>query len=250
MDRYGLLSEITVLAKKHYGETLEPSLHSLLVEISQAVPNAGFEEPGHADYGLFVFNGPVEIERDEDTVNPFIEDLLYYHFTAPKDQPVTILFSSNGGDLDGGMAIMGVLQKIRSEGRKVHIHVTGSAQSIAQDILQVADHRSIEPIGYLMLHNVKWDVPDAAEASSHRVETEAMETLTKIAIGLWTSRTGKSYDYYRKKIQGKNWYLTAQEALSEGLVDEVTTWAPYPAPRASEAPLKPKRKRKEQSDVL
>jgi ATP-dependent protease ClpP protease subunit len=48
---------------------------------------------------------------------------------------------------------------------------------------------------------------------------------------IYSSRTGKNPDYYREKLTEHNWYLSAEEALAEGLVDEVLP----PPPRRKKA---------------
>jgi hypothetical protein len=67
--------------------------------------------------------------------------------------------------------------------------------------------------------------------------------LMKTFIELWTLRTGKSYEYWSKLIKHKDVYYTAQEALQEGLIDEIISWEPYSSPKASESPLGTKKRK-------
>jgi ATP-dependent protease ClpP protease subunit len=248
-NRLSLLSDIEVLAKQQYGETLEPSLYKLLLEIVKYIPSSAFDEIGSRETGIITFNSEITCSEDENTVDPLVEDLIAFHENAPLSTDLTLLLSSPGGSVTGGMSIISILQRMRTENRKVVIHVTGEACSMGNQILQVADWRSIEPSGILMLHEIAWGV-EHASASSHKAESEFWSKQQKVLMSLWTLRTGRPVEYYSQKTANKDWWLTAQEALEENLVDEIITWKQYPTPPALPVVVVPTKKTRKPRKVV
>jgi ATP-dependent protease ClpP protease subunit len=228
-----LLEKFYIKAAEHYNFDVPSSVNELLHKLLPLVSEAAFEDIGPRETGIIVFNNSITDEGTDDgtgTIASFVYDVLGFHFNTPTSLPLTIMFSSPGGSVSDGMVMISVLQKLRREQRKLHIHVTGEACSMGNQILQTADHRSIEPTGILMLHEIAWGV-EHATASSHKTESEFWAKQQRVLMSLWCSRTGRPMEYYTQKTSNKDWWLTSQEALAENLVDEVVEWAPYPEPK-------------------
>jgi hypothetical protein len=64
--------------------------------------------------------------------------------------------------------------------------------------------------------------PESQLSSSEMVGMgEFSHKLEKLAFAQWADRTGRPVDYYVAQTDSKEWWMTAQEALGEGFVDEV-----------------------------
>ncbi len=243
-NRTSILADMEIIAQTHFGKELDTKFFPFLAEIVRYLPATTFNALSDSDTGVVSFSGPVEYkgEDTEDSVTPLIEDILIVHQNAPIHIPLSILFSSTGGDLDGGLAIMGALQYARHGGRQVHIHVTGSAMSMGHQILQTADLRTMEPNACLMLHEMAWTIGNST-VTEHTLEAAAGLKMLKTFIELWTLRTGKPYEYWAEKIKHKDAYYSAKEALDEGLIDQIIEWKPYKPPLYVPVPAKAKKPR-------
>ncbi len=140
--------------------------------------------------------------------------------------PITLFISSGGGYIDLGLAIQSIIEQMRREGRKVIGHVVGYAHSSAFDILQHCDIRKAEPTAGFVVHEDQFRKISGSTTSlmrecvfSHKLEKAQWEGLAK--------RTGKSVQYYKRKTAGKDWFLTAQEAFKEKLLDELIQPIPF-----------------------
>jgi ATP-dependent Clp protease protease subunit len=130
-------------------------------------------------------------------------------------QPIRIILNSLGGNIVDGFAIFDAISSSESE---TTIEINGSAESIAAVIVQAADRRVAHVHAEFMLHDgtttvdARWRDAEL-QVASHRVFRKRM-------YDVFSSRTGKKTSYYRERMKN-DWYLTATQALSEGLIDEV-----------------------------
>lgn len=165
---------------------------------------------------------------DEDGVKyaiAVVERMHTLHNELPPETPIQLLISCSGGYADQGGAIQSMVGMIRRDGRKVNGHVLGCAQSYGFNILQECDHRTAEALALLMAHECQ-SVSDGS-TSARKIAVEFEEKLNLLDFEHWASRTGKPVDYYRERCAGRNWYLTAREALAEGLLDAVLPPKPF-----------------------
>jgi ATP-dependent protease ClpP protease subunit len=243
-DRYALLTEFQVEAAKYPDAVIPPSL---LISLAQKVPTSQFTTTDLTNVGEVYFIGMLDKgSSDEDgdsTVGlEFLTELRMAHRVLPPGHPVTIYISSGGGSVMLGLAIQAQIQRMRREGRDIIGHVVGYAFSSAFDILQHCDYRVAEPFAGLMTHEESFGIEGSSgqiaqeAAFSKKMEATQFEHLAK--------RTGRDPRYYRDKVGGgKSWFLTAQEALAEGLLDEVKALSPLPVSKVSPPPTTRKRAR-------
>lgn len=202
----------------------------LVPELIDEIPIEAFDPKSAWEQGILYFHGDVE----EDHVRYTQEYLTEAHVNAKPDAPLTLYLSSFGGCVMTGLALASTIQEIRRSGRRVNIHIQGCAMSMGSIIAQVADHRSIEPSAWLMIHEISGSVMES-KTSTMRDEAEFMDRLEQQVFALYTARTGKPIEYWRKKMHRRDWFLTAAEALEEGLVDEVKPVPEYPRKRRKAA---------------
>lgn len=212
-------------------------LQRLAPELIEAVPSAAFDPIQPVDNGVLFYHGTVS----ENEVTDFQHDLLRAHLNLPKGVPITLNLSSVGGSVFAGLALISTIYDIQREGREVNVHVQGVAMSMGSVIAQVANKRTIEPSAFFMLHEVSYEM--RGSTADHEEEREFSTKLQDALYQHYSARTGKPISYYQSKLKKRNWYLTAQEALDEKLVDAIIE-APFYAHSAvvkSVSPRKPRR---------
>jgi ATP-dependent Clp protease protease subunit len=152
-----------------------------------------------------------------------IKGLHILDSAAPKgDQPITIIMNNSGGDEYHGMAIFDAIKACKNH---VTIIVMGHAMSMGSIILQAADKRIMTPNSRMMIHYGTWGITDhpkitykwAEEGKKFDawMENTYLEKIKKV-----------NPTFSKKKIEEMcnfDTFLTAQEALELGLIDEILT---------------------------
>ena len=137
-----------------------------------------------------------------------------------KVDPIEVVFSSGGG---GIYAALGMYDAIKSCGRATAFTFTGLvASAAAMIVLQAATRRRAHRNTRFLLHEPsRWIFMGVEKASTLRDEAEEMERLVAIIIGILVKRCGKSTVEVRHTIERKEVWMSAQEALVWGLIDEI-----------------------------
>lgn len=145
------------------------------------------------------------------------------HILDQMSGEVTIFLSSDGGDVNEGLAI---IDAIRAMKNSVRIIAYGGIESMASVIFQSADegNRFMMPNSYLMLHHgtsgVVADNPDSKE-QWERLQKYQDERC----IDLYLSKIKqKKPRYTREKLLTelkKDWIIFPKEAVELGLADSI-----------------------------
>lgn len=198
--------------------------------IMDEVPTEAFDPKTSWEQGILYFHGDV----DRDHVLEVQDYLTASHVNIKPGIPMTLYLSSFGGECMAGLALASTIQEIRRSGRTVNIHIQGCAMSMGSLLAQVGDHRSIEPYAWFMIHEVATGI-EYGKTHTIKDEAEFMDRLEQQIFSLYSARTSKPVDYWRKKMHRRDWFLTPQEALDEGLVDEIKPIPPYKRIRRKKA---------------
>lgn len=141
---------------------------------------------------------------------------------TPAGEPLTLEINSGGGDLYAAFEMWSALG---ASGIEVHAEVQSIAASAASVLLTAATHATCTAVGQVMIH-----LPLTA--------TEGNETAHRQAIGMLRAATDSMINAYARKCGGKKTraelldlmkdetFLTAQQALDCGLIDEIVGDAP------------------------
>ena len=129
---------------------------------------------------------------------------------------VTILINSPGGDYFGGADI--ATQLLDHEG-KVTVKIIGEAASAASLIAAAADTVEISPLAQVMIHGAS--VITYGNATTHREQAERLDKIGKSAASIYESRCAKK-TVKEWLFDGKDHWLTADEAVSAGFADTKT----------------------------
>ena len=142
----------------------------------------------------------------------------------PEDKAMTIFINSHGGDVPAGFAIMEMVYRLRREYQiPITMIVTGVAYSKAAVVLQSASHRVMGELSTLMLHSPSW-VLAGKDAQIFQDYERLADDYKKLIGRIFAQRTGyKTTDWWIKLIYSeRDRFLTADECLKLGLVDEVS----------------------------
>lgn len=229
-----LLGDFYNTAYQHYAGNVDPSLVSLLPKLTALVPENAFAPVVSDD--LVTLLG----EINEDSAQEFIDSLTEIDLNLAPEKTIQVVISSPGGEVHSGLLMAAMVNHLRRKGRVLNCHVGGWALSMAFDLLQHFDHRSMDSTAFLMVHEEQYST--AGSTSSHKSEVQFSEKQERAMLLIVSQRTGKPVDYYMKRTKNANWYIGAEEALAEGLIDEVIGVPGFkPGPQPIE---KPKRTRK------
>ena len=126
-----------------------------------------------------------------------------------------VYINSGGGDVFAGMAIYNILKRYDGE---VTVHIDGLAASIASVIAMAGDNIIMPENALMMIHNA-WTIA-MGNAAELRGTADELERVDKLITDIYTARSGKDADEISDAMADETW-LTAEEALDFGLVDEV-----------------------------
>ena len=132
-----------------------------------------------------------------------------------------IVFNSPGGSIIAGMHLFDHICALRRAGHKVTTVAYGWAASMAGILLQSGDVREIGAESYLMIHEAKsWNVGSVSQQKDH---LDFLDKASTRVVKIFASRSnGKTSEAkVRALMTRKDSYLTSDECLRYGFVDEV-----------------------------
>lgn len=143
------------------------------------------------------------------------------------DQPdITIMITSNGGNVAVGLCIYDMLQNY--SGEKTGI-VNGFCRSMTTVILQACDHRQAMTHARIKIHDVVVDVEKLKTSIIldkkilHDFTTKMVDGVKydlKVINGIYSRRSGQPLKAV-SRLSKENRDLTAKEALAFGLIDQI-----------------------------
>lgn len=141
-----------------------------------------------------------------------------------RSRPITVYINSGGGSVGAGLAMMEMMYKVKRDyGVVVNTVVTGYAYSMGAIILQAGDKRSMGEFSTLMLHGGSW-VLSGEDEKIFKDYMKLAEHYKVTVCQLFARRTGRhDRKWWQRFIySGHDKFLSAQESLALGLVDEIS----------------------------
>lgn len=133
-----------------------------------------------------------------------------------RNRPITVEINSPGGDIEAGLMI---IDTIELSTRKVTTRVTGQACSMAAVILASGDKREALQNSTVMVHYGSYSF--AARFDEMNKEMDEAVRLERLCSKILDTKSHKRAGYWEKKSRKGNYYMNAELALAEGLVDRV-----------------------------
>jgi len=190
--------------------------HSMLVPM--VVEQTGRGERSYDIYSRLLKDRIIFIGTgiDDHVANLVIAQLLFLQMEDAK-KDIHIYINSPGGSVTAGLAIYDTMQFVTCD---VNTYCMGMAASMGAVLLCAGTKgkRFALPNSDIMIHQVS----GGAQGTTSDVErsVEFMYKLNRRLIGIIANHTGKPPEEVKKDAD-RDYYMTAEEACSYGLVDEV-----------------------------
>lgn len=158
--------------------------------------------------------------RDAPLVGRVGADITPHGLRSILDEPgpVRLWLSSEGGDFAAGIACFHVIRA--RPGVEVHVLRAASAAVL---LVVAVDRRTISADGRMLIH--RGCGLAAGTAAELAAKAEALARLDADYLGIIAERTGAEIEAALDAAGGE-WWITPAEAVSLGLVHEITTGTP------------------------
>lgn len=152
----------------------------------------------------------------------FDDDITPQRFKRDLNQigqggPVTIRIHSGGGDVFAASAIRAMIMDYQG---RVTTRIDGLCASAATYVAMAGDVVKMQDSAFMMIHD-PWTIAMGG-VDEMKAAIELLETIKDGIIEAYQSKTDLATDTLAKMMADKTW-ITAQEALKLGFVDEVIT---------------------------
>lgn len=157
----------------------------------------------------------------------WIYDWFGVEATCPKDvrdileaaedgEPITVLINSGGGSVTAGQQMYTDLY----EDKRVTIKIQSMAGSAA-GVVAMAGRSIISPVAMIMVHNVSMS---GASGDYHDMQknAEILKQMNTAMANAFVQKTGRPMEEILKIMDKETW-LTANQCLEYGFVDEIMT---------------------------
>ena len=132
---------------------------------------------------------------------------------------IEIVFTSPGGSVVDGLALWDYLQEVKRAGHHLTTVAYGMAASMAGILLQAGDTRILGKESWLMIHEASF----GAHGKIGEVEdtVDWVKRVQDRILDIFAERSTKSRALIKKNWLRKDWWLSSDEALCWGFIDEV-----------------------------
>ena len=156
------------------------------------------------------------VQIDDDVANIIIAQLLFLASVDPKAD-ISLYLNTPGGQVSSGLAIYDTMQLIQPD---VATICTGMAASMGSILLVAGQKgkRSALPHSRVMVHQPLGGVQ--GQASDILIEAKEIEKLRTELFSIIAEHSGQPYAKVAADGE-RNFWMTAQEALEYGMVDQI-----------------------------
>ncbi len=146
------------------------------------------------------------------TAKQFIKDLK-----AVKDsKTITLRINSPGGSITDGNAIYNAIKALKAD---VTVQIDSLAASMATVIALAGSNVKMAENGFFMIHNPQGGA--YGESKDLKTMADLMDKMKTNIINVYANKSGKETDEISGMMDDVTW-MTAQEALEDGFIDEIT----------------------------
>ena len=168
-------------------------------------------------------------EIDDHVANSVVAQLLHLESADP-DKDISLYINSPGGSVTAGLAIMDTMNFIKCDVSTVCI---GMAASMAAVLLSAGQKgkRFCLPNSTVLIHQPSGGAQ--GQQTEIAIVAEQILKIRKRLNEILAENTGQPFDVIQRDTERDN-YMTAQEALAYGLIDQVVTSHAAAAEKKSE----------------
>ena len=155
-------------------------------------------------------------EIDDDTANLVVAQMLFLEMEDP-DQDIMLYINSPGGSTSAGMAIYDTMHYVKCEVSTVCV---GMAASMGAFLLAAGakGKRKALPNAEIMIHQPLGGA--RGQATDIAIQAEQIMRIKRKMNQLLSKHTGQTIKTIEKDVE-RDHYMTAEEALKYGLIDEI-----------------------------
>lgn len=135
---------------------------------------------------------------------------------------INIRVNSEGGDVHAGLSIYNLIK--RTAHNNIHIYVDGVAYSMAAIIMMAVpkENRHMATASMLMFHSASTTIYDSMNSTQLQELADVLSKYDDILASSLTDSTGLTIEEIKAKyFDGKDHYLTPQDALDAGLIADI-----------------------------
>ncbi len=168
-----------------------------------------------------IFVGGQDGAVTTDSANLIIAQLLYLD-AEDNDRDINLYINSPGGMVSAGLAVYDTMQYVKSPITTICI---GMAMSFGAVLLAAGTkgRRYALPYARVMIHQPLIYGGLGGQATDIEIEAKEMNLTKEKLIGILSKHTGQKADKLREDME-RNYYMSAAEAKSYGIIDEVMTF--------------------------
>jgi ATP-dependent protease ClpP protease subunit len=217
------LAEAEKLRAEARRATLEAEVAALRLEAER---RKHLEELAKNRYHrVYQFTQPVS----DTSVAACIEQLTTWSRLEPGCD-MEIVFDSPGGSVIHGLDLFDFIQELRRKGHRITTSARGMAASMAGILLQAGDHRVMGRECWVLIH----EVSTLAMGKIGEIEDEVafVKRIQERVLDIFASRCREAAQrgtaskpltkaMIRRRWRRRDWWLSSDECLRFGLVDEV-----------------------------
>lgn len=155
----------------------------------------------------------IEINENDE----YLKKLYSIHNIKYEPEPIKILIDSYGGQVYSCFGLLSVIERSKTP---IHTIVTGCAMSCGFMILISGHKRFAHKLSTPLYHQVSgmpWGKLADVEIEFNEIK-RLQELIEKITIEKTKISKNKLKEVYEKR---EDWYMSAEDALSLGVVDEI-----------------------------
>lgn len=151
------------------------------------------------------------------TANDFIHQMIALNMDETNNDPIKLIITSNGGDVQSGLAIY---DAIKSSKLPVYTICIEKAYSMAAIILSAGEKRFIFPHSKVMIHQPIVQSQIAGDIENLNSLTENLTSIHQTLIQILSENTNKTIEEIEKAISYDH-YFSSEEAIEFHLVDSL-----------------------------
>jgi len=203
-------------AKKAEAEARKTMAEAEREEISLAKDRRQEEEALATDKYHYVYAFTETVSSS--AVERCIGQLNLWIRTDPKCS-IEIIFHSPGGEVIAGMALFDFIQRVRAGGHHVTTMALGMAASMAGILLQAGDKRVMGREAWVLIHEASFGTVGKIGEVEDMVEW--VKKVQKRILDIFAARSKLTAKQIARRWKRKDWWLSSEDCLELGFVDEV-----------------------------
>ena len=132
---------------------------------------------------------------------------------------IEIVFSSGGGGIIDGFVLFDFIQELRARGHQVTTGSLGMAASMAGVLLQAGGHRWMGHQAWMMIHRAAF----GAIGKTFEIEDEVawIKRIEDRILEIFEKKSNLTRLKIKRNWDRKDWWISSDEALELGLIDEI-----------------------------